>query len=208
MWRSAQAIIDNSELLIGRMYRYFLNDNAVQIRLVSFDMEAAPQLRALNERFALPNDPLYLLQNTSCPAPYDKTPMFTQGEFQNTNFDILFNGEKHTVTVRFSYAKEEAREGFNPGSRDYGKHAAKNLGVSIMRADRELDLDASWSDPSEVRDRWWGVELSFPPALDDLFGVTNNKQSARNFTELAKVELESFLEEGQTLRIYARRVGC
>lgn len=68
-----------------------------------------------------------------------------------------------------------------------------------MRANRELDLDASWSDPAEVRDRWWGVEVSFPPALDDLFGVTNNKQSARNFSELAKVELETFLEDGQSL---------
>jgi hypothetical protein len=199
MWRSARSIIDNSELLIGRMYRYFLAGNEVQIRLTSFDMEAVPQLRAVEERFALPNDPLYLLPNTSCPAPFDTIPMFEQGEFQNTNFDIAFNGEKHTVTVRFAYAKEEAREGFNPGSLPYGQHAKKNVGVSIIRAGRELDLDASWSDPSEARDRWWGVEVSFPPDLDDLFGVTNNKQSARNFSELAKVDLESFLEDGQTL---------
>lgn len=199
MWRSARSIIDNSELLIGRMYRYFLIENTVKIRLTSFDMDAAPQLRAVEERFALPNDPLYLLPNTSCPPPFDNMPMFEQGEFQNTEFDISFNGEKHTVTVRFAYAKEEAREGYNPGSLPHGQHAKKNVGVSIMRANRELDLDASWSDPAEVRDRWWGVEVSFPPALDDLFGVTNNKQSARNFSELAKVELETFLEDGQSL---------
>lgn len=199
MWRSARSIIDNSELLIGRMYRYFLFENIVQIRLTSFDMDAAPQLRAVEERFALPNDPLYLLSNTSCPSPFNDMPMFEQGEFQNTNFDISFNGEKYTVTVRFAYAKEEAREGYNPGSLPHGQHAKKNVGVSIMRANRELDLDATWSDPAEVRDRWWGVEVSFPPDLDDLFGVTNNKQSARNFSELAKVDLESFLEDGQTL---------
>ena len=199
MWRTANSIIDNSELLIGRIYRYFLADNAVQIRLASFDMDAAHHLRAVEERFARPNDPLYLLPNTSCPAPFDNTPMFEQGEFQNTNFDIAFNGEKHTVTVRFAYAKEAAREGYNPGSLPYGQHAKKNVGVSIMRANRELDLDASWSDPFEVRDRWWGVEVSFPPDLDDLFGVTNNKQSARNFSDLAKVDLESFLDDGQTL---------
>jgi len=199
MWRTAGSIIDNSELLIGRMYRYFLVSQEVQIRLVSFDMDSTTLLRTPEERFALPNDPLYLLPNTSCPAPFDKTPMFEQGEFQNTDFDISFNGEKHTVTVSFSYAKEEAREGYNPGSSSYGQHAKRNVGVSIMRARRELDLDASWSDPAEVRDRWWGVEIHFPPALDDLFGVTNNKQSARNFTELAKVELEAFLEDGQSL---------
>lgn len=199
MWRSARAIIDNSELVIGRMYRYFLAEGQAEIRFASFDMDATPALRATEGRFALPNDPIYLLPNTSCPYPYDKTPMFTQGEFNNTDFDILFNGEKHTVTVRFAYAKEEAREGYNPGSLPHGQHAKKNVGVSIMRAGRELDLDTAWSDPSEPRDRWWGVEVSFPPALDDLFGVTNNKQSARNFSELAKVDLESLLEEGQTL---------
>lgn len=199
MWRTAQTIIDNSELLIGRMYRYFLADGSVQIRLVSFDMDAAPQLRAVEERLALPNDPLYLLSATSCPPPFDNTPMFEQGEFSDTAFDIHFNGEKHTAWVRFAYAKEEAREGYNPGSFPHGQHAKKNVGVSIMRANRELDLDASWSEPSEVRDRWWGVELSFPPELDELFGVTNNKQSARNFSELAKIDLETLLEDGQSI---------
>lgn len=199
MWRTASSIIDNSELVIGRLYRYFLAEDAVRIRLAAFDMDASSQLRTIEERNALPNDPLYLLSETSCPAPFDKSPMFTQGEFQHTTFDILFSGGKHTVTVRFAYAKEEAREGYNPGSLPHGQHAKKNVGVSIMRARRELDLDPSWSDPSEPRDRWWGVEVSFPPALDDLFGVTNNKQSARNFSELAKVDLESLLEDGHTL---------
>lgn len=199
MWRSARSIIDNSEFLIGRMYRYFLADNKVGIRLVSFDMEASPKLRAVDERLALPNDPLYLLPETSCPSPFNTTPMFVQGEFQNTEFDIRFNGGKYTVTVRFAYAREEAREGYNPGSLPHGQHAKRNVGLSIMRADRELDLDPSWSDPSEPRDRWWGVEVHFPPALDDLFGVTNTKQSARNFSELAKVDLETLLEDGQTL---------
>ena len=196
MWRTARAIIDNSELLIGRIYRYFLADGRVQIRFVSFDLDdPQPQI----ERDALPNDPLYLLPRTSCPEPWDETPMFTQAEFQKTPFTILFNEAKHTVTVHFAYAKEEARKGYNPGSTLYGRHAAKNVGVSIIRAGRELDLDPSWSDPSNPRDRWWGVEVRFPPALDDLFGVTNNKQSARNFSNLAQVDLESFLEEGQTL---------
>lgn len=167
--------------------------------MVSFDMDAAPQLRALDEHYASPNDPLYLLANTSCPSPWHQTPMFTQGEFQSTEFDISFNGEKHTVTVNFAYAKEEAREGHNPGSLPHGQHAKRNVGVSIIRAGRELDLDSSWSDPSEPRDRWWGVEISFPPALDDLFGVTNNKQSARNFSELAKVDLDSLAQNGESL---------
>lgn len=198
-WHTASAIINNSELLIGRMYRYFLADNKVRIRLVSFDMVTVARDRKIHEKFAIPNDPIYLLAKTSCPAPWDNTPMFTQADFQNTEFRISFREEIHTVTVKFAYAKEEARAGFNPGSLPHGGHAKKNQGVSIVRAERELDLDASWTDEATARDRWWGVEVSFPPALDPLFGVTNNKQSARNFSELAKADLESELEPGQTL---------
>jgi len=164
--------------------------------MVSFDMNTRAMFP--NESYAQPNDPLYLIANTSCPAPFNNTPMFQQwGE--DTVFRIRYNGELHDVRLRFSYAREEAREGYNPGDRPYGKHAAKNVGVSIVRADRELDLDPAWSNPSEPRDRWWGVEVAFPPDLDEIFGVTNNKQSARNFSELAKVNLEDLLEEGQTL---------
>ncbi|QQZ28832.1 ATP-binding protein [Thiothrix subterranea] len=199
MWRTANSIIDNSELIIGRMYRYFLVDDSVVIKLKSFDMSAMPMLRQVSSRNALPNDPLYLFAKTSCPEPFDNEPMFENGDFKNTEFEINFNDSIHVVTVKFAYAKESARTGHNPGARSYGKHAAKNLGVSIVRANRELDLDTSWSDPSDPRDRWWGVEVNFPPALDDLFGVTNNKQSARNFSELAKVDLESLLEDGQTI---------
>ena len=38
------------------------------------------------------------------------------------------------MLLRFTLAKEEARKGFNPGSRPYGKHAAKNIGVKINAA--------------------------------------------------------------------------
>ncbi|MCY4539602.1 MAG: ATP-binding protein [Chloroflexi bacterium] len=199
LWRTAKAIIDNSELLIGRMYRYYLFSMKVQIRLASFDMDVISSRRKINEKYALPNDPLYLLPNTSCPAPWDYTPMFAQHSFQNTEFPIEFRGEIHTVKVRFSYAKEEARAGHNPGSQPHGRHANNNKGVSIVRAGRELELDSSWVDETAwTRERWWGAEVRFPPALDDLFGVTNNKQSARNFRELAKADLDDELVPGQT----------
>ena len=161
MWRTAKAIIDNSELLIGRMYRYFLSDEKVRIRLLSFDMGTVARCRETHEKLALPNDPLYLLPKTSCPAPWDTTPMFAQHAFQNTVFKIKFRDEIHAVTVRFAYAKEETRAGYNPGSQPHGRHAKRNIGVSIVRADRELELDTSWTDEHELRERWWGAEVSF-----------------------------------------------
>ena len=202
IWRTARAIISNSEFLIGRMYRYFLSRHVVRIRLASFDMDAYPRWRKTSDEDARANDPLYLIPDTSCPAPWDRIPMFAQHSFQNTEFKIKYLDEIHTVIVRFAYAKEEARKtdgSREAGSLPFGKHANKNKGVSIVRANRELDLDSSWADETSTRDRWWGVEVSFPPALDELFGVTNNKQSARNFSQLAKTDLESELAPGQTL---------
>lgn len=197
MWSTARAIIDNSELIIGRIYRYFLANNQVQIRLVSFDVNAYSFMP--DERYAKPNDPLYLMAQTSCPVPFSDTPMFQQWGEEDTVFRIKYKGELHDVRLRFSHAREDAREGYNPGDRPYGKHAAKNVGVSIVRAGRELDLDPAWSNPSEPRDRWWGVEIDFPPGLDEIFGVTNNKQAARNLSELAKVSIDDLIEDGQTL---------
>jgi hypothetical protein len=36
--------------------------------------------------------------------------------------------------------------------------------------------------------RWIGIEVSFPPALDEVFGVTNNKQSATHLADLAGID--------------------
>jgi hypothetical protein len=41
--------------------------------------------------------------------------------------------------------------------------------------------------------------VEFPPALDDLFGVTNNKQSARHFAELAQLDINEMLKGGKTI---------
>src|SRR5690606_6580509 len=190
MWKTANAVIRNSEFLMGRIYRRFISSGRTQIRFAAFNI--GDPVGTLEAHFAMPNDPIYLMEGTSCPAPFRDRAMFMPYPDANSyewRPTIRFRGEDHQVAVRFTIATEEAREGYNPGAKPHGKHAAKNVGVSIMRADRELDLDAGWSDPSEPRDRWWGVELDLPPALDDLFGVTNNKQSARNFSDLANYTL-------------------
>jgi hypothetical protein len=206
IWRTASAIIDNSEFIIGRMYRKFLCDGGVKIRLVAFDVDKAQeptltpgQVAGMKEKWAQPNDPGYLMADTSCPPPFDKEPMFKPlGEEYERIFVINFRGQDHEVKVRFSYAKEEARPNDQAGNTNHGRHAGRNVGVSIVRAGRELELDQGLVIQYDPRERWWGVELDFPPALDDLFGVSNNKQSARNFADMAKFEFESLLKGGTT----------
>ena len=199
LWRRSDTLIKNSEFLVGRIYRRFLSERRAGIRLVSFNVDD-PQ--AFGETWARPNDPLYLMSDTSCPPdlPHieEGVPMFTPWGEPNY-FDVVFGEGRHRVSVTYSVAKSEARTGRSAGGRKHGKHAAKNTGVSIVRADRELDLDPGWSDPSDPTDRWWGVEIDFPPALDDFFGVTNNKQSARYFSDLAKVNVEDMIDDDETI---------
>jgi hypothetical protein len=196
VWRTSQTILENSQFLIGRIYRKYITGGSAKIRMAAFDIADLnhPQI----DRPALPNDPLYLTKHTSCPEPFADEPMF---ELWGTprEFKIQYRGKEHVVSLRFSIAKKEAREGDNAGGLPHGRHAEKNIGVSIVRARRELDLDSGWAIKYDPRERWWGAELDFPPALDDLFGVTNNKQAAHNFSELAKIDIDDLLQGGKTI---------
>lgn len=186
-WRTAHAIFRNSEYTIGRIYRYFLTDGKVRIRMAAF-MDDVSSCH-MND-YVQPNDPLYLISNTSTPGEWGSKPMFEQyGEPK-----VIAWGD-HCVTVRISVAKNEVRDGFNTGSTPHGQHAKNNVGVSVIRADRELELQVSgWTNSYDPRERWWGVEVNFPPALDEIFGVTNNKQSARSLAEFASVGLDQIAE--------------
>lgn len=198
IWYRAKTLIDNSELLIGRMYRKFLNEGKTRIRMAAFNIDNIEDIS--EEREALPNDPCYLMSSTSCPEPYNNSPLFESfGDESRTT--INFHGENHDVVVRFSYARDQARSVPNAGQTPYGKHAAKNVGISLVRAGRELDLDQSMVLQYDPTERWWGVEVEFPPALDELMGVTNNKQSARNFTEIMTMvgkDLDSLAVKGKS----------
>ena len=142
------------------------------------------------------------MADTSCPAPYDKEPMFDQWH-DPAPVSILHKGEIHQVTVTFSHASEEARSTPNAGSLAHGRHAANNQGVSVVRAGRELELNESWVNAYDPRERWWGVEVDFPPSLDEVFGVSNNKQSARNFHQ---IDVDSLLQEGETVEALKERL--
>lgn len=180
-WKSARPLIENSEFLIGRIYRYFIDDASVKIRMFVYNQNR--QEIGL-DKFAQKNDPLYLMKDTSC--PYEKGVMFREypdADSYLMNVDIEWGGKTYPVEVKYSIVKEEVRKQPNAGNTKFGKHAAKNLGISVIRARRELFMDLNLVSYYDPRERWWGMEVSFPPALDEVFGVTNNKQSAVNFSE-------------------------
>ncbi len=208
MWKTGKSIIDNSEFIIGRMYRKFLASGKVTIRMATFDWNNIAG-GALNDRKAVANDPLYLITPSSTDAPFDAEPMFEPWpslESYQHSITVRFRGRDHNVYIRTSMAKKAAREG-TAGNRSYGNHAKRNMGVSVVRANRELELDANWAQHGEVRERWWGVEVEFSPGLDELFGVTNNKQSAHNFAQWAHYEVQDLLLPGETITSLKQRLA-
>lgn len=208
-WKGAKATLESTEALVGRMYRKFIHNGDLRIHLCALE-----GTNLLCEQDVRVNDPLYLMNPSSTPAPFDKVPMFQPwGEDGIQVFDIKFRDASHKVTVRASWARPDTlpADMTDRGQKEYGKHAGKNIGVSIVRAGRELALDSSWALSYDPRERWWGIEVEFPPTLDEVFGVTNNKQAATIFSHMADfVRSERWkieAEPGESYTDYKRRIS-
>ena len=209
-WRGARATLEHTETITGRMYRKFIDAGRVVIRLLALELEDKEEIKSLDQRVRV-NDPLYLMKNSSTPPPFDKEPMFQKwGEDDNDEeFEIEIEGKKHKVVVRMSYAKPETvpdEPGVDRGSQPYGKHAVKNRGISIVREGRELDLDPSWAIHYIPTERWWGIEVEFDAELDEIFGVTNNKQSATKFSQMAQFDWKGEAEEKEKQSEFLKRI--
>ena len=177
-WKTSTAFLNNAELLVGRMYRYFLKGGKARIRLSSFEGSAGQTTNKI-DRDVLPNDPLYVMTGTCAPPPFDETAAFDL--FAEYDLEVSTNSDTHKVVLRFSISTKEARK--RGGSDPIGKHANKNIGVSIVRASREIEMNNTFDIRYDPVERWWGVEVQFGPELDNIFGVTNNKQAATAFQQ-------------------------
>ena len=228
-WKRASTTFKHTELLVGRIYRRFLADPSERLhvsdkrnqeigrkRFITFipisETDRGPDVNDEEVVKVRPNDPLYLMNDTSCPEEFGPGPMFTElQEWSPLKVEIPYGGEVHDVWLRASYVKLHARDKLSQdanwpskyltlrdsGSASWGKHAQQNLGISIVRAHRELQLDDSWTNQNTT-ERWWTVEIDFPPSLDELFEVSNNKQSALTFPRLAKFDWKRELLPGET----------
>jgi hypothetical protein len=193
-WKGSKATLRNVGTLLGRIHRRFIQDKSLRIRL------AGGRDGSFESRDVTINDPMYLTPAPHMPPPFNKEPMFER--FLEEPVAIEVNGVQHTVRTTYSLAKSltlDLAGAANRGDTLYGKDAAENIGVSVMRAGRELMLDRSWTIQYDPRDRWWGCEVDFPAELDEIFGVTNNKQAATVFNELSALDWKELAEPGETL---------
>ncbi len=202
-WRGAEATLRNTEWIVGRMYRKFIDRGNLKIRLLGIaDDENG------SDDFVRVNDPLYLMKNSSTPEPFDNIAMFEKWGEKDEVFEIEYFKKIHKVIVRMSLATQQTvpDDKSDRGNQPYGKHAAKNLGVSIVREERELDLDSGWTNSYDPTERWWGVEVEFPSVLDEVFGVTNTKQSATIFSNMAQFDWKSEAEPGESHSEFQKRL--
>jgi hypothetical protein len=105
------------------------------------------------------------------------------------------NGKKTSIiTVRFTQLPVNLWSSLSNEEKN-AQGIAKNAGVSIVRAGREIDR--GWFFMGQKRkenyDDWWRCEVRFDPDLDEWFGVTHTKQEihpTENLLEILTPDME------------------
>ncbi len=163
-----------------RIYRHFLDDND------EYGKQVTISLINTNERkisYLQPNDPLYLMTPNNAPGYETEATNVLHGSVITRPIEYDHDGSTSNVEMRFSIVLPEIQA--KGGNSKIGQHYGANTGISFVRAAREIDFGGfGYFNEQEERERWWGCEIRFDPALDELFGVTNNKQSVRGINSL------------------------
>ena len=233
-WRRASTTFRHTEALLGRIYRRFLarpserlhgedlrsDEIGPQRTITCIPVEWADGAFHVQDDDVVqvkPNDPLYLMRDTSCPEEFGSGPMFVELEGSPFIVNVPHEGRSYEVRLRASYARPHVRNsahseatwpeqwvGRDAGNAPWGKHAGQNLGVSMIRSHRELEIDTSWVN-QDTTERWWTVEVDFPAELDEVFGVTNNKQGTMTFQRLGRYDWQREALPGETYAGDVRR---
>lgn len=191
-WKTAYAIIKNTSKTVGRIHRYFIDAEVHRIRTASF-RDIQPN-EFIHDDLVVPNDPLYLMAPSSVPEePWNTEPMFEKW-IDPKRYPVNVSSREETIEVKYSIVKPEALKTDAveryPGDTSRGKDARHNIGVSVVREDREIVLEDAFlregGSTENPQNRWWGCEVHFRRSCDDLFGVDHNKQMVAHFTQAAR----------------------
>ena len=207
--KTMSALNNNLEFALGRKFRHLIINGTHNIRLITIGHEN-------NAIDVLPNDPLFLMKpnyvlgnledpeniseryNINCTEPIFEP----YGEVVTLPVDYVdkLTGENKTsnVLIKFSKVRAEfydqtAIPSGNPGHKPIGKYVKKLEGISVIRANREIDFGVFdfYEKTNNPYHRWWGCEISFDPVLDEIFGVANNKQQVELKNDMNAISEES-----------------
>ena len=180
---------------ISRTYRYFLDKNNKKYKTINVTYKIANSDYYKNFK---PNDPMYLMKDTTTPG-YENEPVMIlrtkdnepkEGKIEVKIKDPFTNKDKiEEVIFRFSSIKSDIFSNERDQTSVFMTHIKRNQGVSFVRAGREIDFGTfEFFDPSQSTERWWGCEIMFEPILDEIFGVSNNKQGVKNMNYLDSIQ--------------------
>jgi hypothetical protein len=159
-------------------------------RLFRYQLWAGKRI-TVNSEAVLPFDPLFERGNGNLRGARAYGPELT--------FKITLHESTSLVCVRFTELPIEDWHSLSNEEKNSGG-IAKNAGVSIVRAGREIDQ--GWFFMGRKRkenyDDWWRCEIRFEPQLDELFGVTHTKQEihpTEGLLELLVPDMERIARE-------------
>ena len=220
-WKKPKTLRQHLLDLCGRIYRGLISER-LNIFINIFNTAGQDEDTAVDNETVQPVDPLFL-RNWNHPAlsrfgyegdttlfiPYTGLSGDT-GKNQSGNYEaqlhkIKINAEiEGNCRIMASYRNplvvERLPKDKDPGDEPYGQLAKNLQGVSIMRAGREIALDPNWLRVSQTVDRWLSVSVDFDSSLDDVFGVSNDKQSASRLASFASMTLREIKEKIEELK--------
>ena len=222
LWKNCDRVIPKTvnflfkklDFALGQKFRYFINEGTSSIRLLHHENQDFTHE-------IMPNDPLMLMENNyvlgnpdnpgiispryndGCTVPVFEP--YTNLEYPDgiVPFMIKYSdpetGEvkESQIEIKFSIVKnifyDKTAIPGTPGQTPHGKQVKALEGISIVRANREIDFGQFdfYENVSQPEHRWWGCEIRFNPELDEAFGVANNKQHV----ELRRVEPNDYIDE-------------
>ena len=212
--KTVNFLFNRLDFTLGQKFRYFIGDGTSAIRLIhhenpdfSYDVIQNDPLMLMPNNYVLgnPDNP-----GSICPR---KNLNCTEPVFEPYGDDVHPDGvfsvpikyldpdtkeiKEHDVTIKFSKVRnifyDKTAIAIDPGKTALGKHVKKLEGISIVRANREIDFGQFdfYENIDQPQHRWWGCEIRFDPILDEAFGVANNKQHV----ELFRVDEDDFIDE-------------
>jgi len=183
----ARTLFKRIDTELCRSYRHFLDTDDTYGRRRSIKLINTSENDVIELR---PNDPLYLMTPSSTPEFENVPSNELHGDIIRVAIPFSDNGDTSEIEIRLSVALPHTQS--LGGNSPTGQHYRHNTGISFVRAGREIDFGTfGYFNPQEERHRWWGCEIRFEPVLDEIFGVTNNKQAVRGIHYLDLKEFKN-----------------
>jgi hypothetical protein len=156
---------------LGVIYRNYLNDTPMTVAGV--DVE--------------PCDPLFLTEgfryyDVDDDRAIELDPATVEVKDKDTDEVIGHMRVRFARMPATFFRKPEAKRTNKPSRKDMNERleiADANNGIIFLRAGRQIDVvrpPRNVLGTISTTDRFWGVEVDFDPALDDLFWITTSKQ--------------------------------